>query len=133
MQSEIEYSVELGKYVLTDIGENHSTFLKVEGKRNLQNEDIVAFGTSIAGASIKENEFPPSLTLHFYAGPRVSEVLTFPSTEVVKVGKVESESTISILDEDMSRRQCVFRYESETGWVVLDGDGSGHGSHNGTW
>lgn len=124
----IKYMSTRGKYVLTDA--TKATFVRVAEKYQLRSEVIVAFGSSTATVAISSDN---SLTLTFWNGPLADQTRTFPPKDDVLAGRIPAECALHIDDVNISRRQCVFRYDPASSWSVHDGNGSGLCSQNGTW
>ena len=125
LQCAIRYSPSKAKFELIDTTKN--TFLKVTEKTALENESILAFGSSAATVSISDTK---TLKLTFWVGPLAGQIREFSSEGEVVVGRTK-DCALHIDDSNMSRKQCVLKYEEETGWSLRDGDRKP--SQNGTW
>lgn len=124
----VKYVAARGKYVLFDA--TSATFVRVVEKYQLQSEAIVSFGSSTATIAISPDN---TLTLTFWDGPLTGQTRAFPPTTDVLTGRIPRECSLYIDDVNMSRRQCVFRYDPVSNWSVYDGNGNGLPSQNGTW
>jgi hypothetical protein len=128
----IEYTLGNDCFTIKDLGEGNGTYKQIDNTHSLHNGDVLSFGASHAGVQIESKGAGSTLTLRFFEGPRASEIFSFGSNdELVKIGRI-ADCSIVIEDANLSRYQCLIQYKPNTGWVVIDGDGSRR-SANGTW
>jgi len=124
----IEYNAANCQYLIKDEGDGTGTFVKLSDPLPLQSYYILSFGSTHMTVIVEETK----LTVKFIEGPKAGQSYVYSNLkEVVRIGRMQ-DCSIKFDDTSLSRYQCSIRYLNNTGWTVIDGDGS-KPSTNGTW
>mmetsp|Transcript_9465 Transcript_9465/g.9797 ORF Transcript_9465/g.9797 Transcript_9465/m.9797 type:complete len:364 (+) Transcript_9465:37-1128(+) len=120
-------------------------FIKIEDYLNLKDGVIISFGTNHLLITIRdeaENQRDNASIINFRAiyGPNKGDEYEFNSVDnsVIRFGRKKSYSSVKIdvafTEESTSRLQCTISFDENSRlWKIVDSDGCGKKSLNGTW